>query len=72
MRRPFRRKLTPRQYGGTVSVTPQRDRIEPEERFTVSYHYPGGDLAWLSPAFASIADAAARTLADFLGAVIRR
>jgi hypothetical protein len=61
--------------GGLVSVTPVRDRSgEGGEAFSVSYHSPGGDIAWLSPQIASEdqADAAARCLADFTGSVVRR
>jgi hypothetical protein len=64
-----------RQFGGLVSVTPIRDRLgEGSEAYSVSYHSPGGDLAWLSPRLASEdqADAAARCLADFTGSVVRR
>jgi hypothetical protein len=47
---------------------------EGSEAYAVSYHSPGGDLAWLSPKIASEdqADAAARCLADFTGSVVRR
>jgi hypothetical protein len=64
-----------RQFGGMVSVTPVRDRLgEGSEAYSVSYHSPGGDLAWLSPRIASEdqADAAARCLADFTGSAVRR
>jgi hypothetical protein len=64
-----------RRQGGIVCVTPVRDRLgEGGEAYSVSYHSPGGDLAWLSPKIASedLAEAAARCLADFTGAVVRR
>jgi hypothetical protein len=64
-----------RQFGGLVSVTPIRDRLgEGSEAYSVSYHSPGGDLAWLSPRIASEdqADAAARCLADFTNSVMRK
>jgi hypothetical protein len=64
-----------RRFGGLVSVTPVRDRLgEGNEAYSVSYHSPSGDIAWLSPQIASEdqADAAARCLADFTGSVVRR
>jgi hypothetical protein len=64
-----------RRSGGLVSVTPIRDRLgEGSETYSVAYHSPGGDLAWLSPRLSSEdqADAAARCLADFTGSVVRR
>jgi hypothetical protein len=64
-----------RRAGGVVSVTPVRDRLgEGGEVYSVSYHSPCGDIAWLSPQIASEdqADAAARCLADFTGSVVRR
>jgi hypothetical protein len=64
-----------RRPGGLVSVTPIRDRSgEGSEAYSVSYHSPGGDLAWLSPRLASEdqADAAARCLASFTNSVMRR
>lgn len=64
-----------RRPGGLVSVTPVRDRSgEGGEAYSVSYHSPSGDLAWLSPRLASEdqADAAARCLADFTGSAVRR
>jgi hypothetical protein len=64
-----------RRCGGLVTITPIRDRLgEGSEAYSVSYHSPGGDLAWLSPRIASEdqADAAARCLADFTGSAVRR
>ena len=61
--------------GGLVTVTPVRDRLgEGGDTYAVSYHSPGGDLAWLSPRLESedLADAAARCLADFTGSAVRR
>jgi hypothetical protein len=66
---------TMRHCGGLVTVTPVRDRLgEGSEAYAVSYHSPGGDLAWLSPRLASEdqADAAARCLADFTGSAVRK
>ena len=64
-----------RQRGGLVTVTPIRDRSgEGESAFAISYHSPGGDLAWLSPRIASEdhADVAARCIADLTGSSVRR
>jgi hypothetical protein len=75
--RPYRPKIigSPGQIGGLVSVTPIRDRSgEGAEAFSVSYHSPRGDLAWLSPRLGSqdAAEAAALVLSSFTGAVVRR
>jgi hypothetical protein len=70
-----RNPISRRPYGGLVTVTPVRDRLgEGSEAYAVSYHSPGGDLAWLSPKIASEdqADAAARCLADFTGSAVRK
>lgn len=64
------RALQPRSFGGLVSVTPIRDRTgEGGDAYSVSYHSPSGDLAWLSPRIDSQdhAEAAARVLAEFVG-----
>jgi hypothetical protein len=64
-----------RHCGGLVTVTPVRDRLgEGSEAYSVSYHSPSGDLAWLSPPLASEdhADAAARCVADLTGSSVRR
>lgn len=64
-----------RQHGGIVSVTPVRDQSgEGESAFAISYHSPGGDLAWLSPRIASEdhADVAALCIADLTGSTVRR
>lgn len=60
--------------GGSVSVTPLRDRSgEQGEAFSVSWHSPGGDLRWLSPRIASqeSADVAATVLSEFVHGVKR-
>jgi hypothetical protein len=60
--------------GGSVSVTPCRDRSgEQDESYSVSWHSPGGDLRWLSPRIASeeTADVAAQILSSFTGATKR-
>jgi hypothetical protein len=64
-----------RRPGGLVSVTPIRDRSgEGSEAYSISYHSPAGDIAWLSPQIASEdqANAAARCLASFTNSVVRR
>ncbi|WP_152535437.1 hypothetical protein [Bradyrhizobium sp. Ai1a-2] len=61
--------------GGTVRVTPVRQRMADEDvAYTVTWHSSGGDLCWLSPRIPSqdAADAAAAVLADFTHAVLAR
>jgi hypothetical protein len=60
--------------GGSVSVTPVRDRTgEQGETYSISWHSPGGSLRWLSPRIPSheSADVAAQVLSEFTGAVKR-
>jgi hypothetical protein len=62
------------QLGGSVSVTPIRDRTgDRAETYSISWHSPGGDLRWLSPRIPSqeSADVAAQVLSEFTGAVKR-
>ena len=50
-----RNPVSMRHCGGLVTITPIRDRLgEGSEAYAVSYHSPGGDLAWLSPRLAHL------------------
>ena len=63
-----------RQLGGVVTVAPLRDPSGGEPLFAVSHISRGGDCAFRSRGLADEdqADAAARVLAEFTGAVVRR
>lgn len=63
-----------RRLGGVVTVATDRDRCECEARYHVSHVSRGGDVAFRSAPIhdPDHADAAARVLAEFTGAVLQR
>lgn len=63
-----------RHLGGIVTVQSTRSRTEAEEFLIVSHVSRGGDLAFRSAPIFDVdqADAAARVLADFTGAMVSR
>jgi hypothetical protein len=63
-----------RRLGGVVTVSPLRDPSGGEPSFAVSHISRGGDCAFASRAIVDEdqANAAARVLAEFTGAVVRR
>ena len=62
-----------RRLGGVVTVAPVRDPSGSEPSFAVSHISRGGDCAFRSRGLADEdqANAAARVLAEFTGAVVR-
>ena len=63
-----------RSLGGVVSIVAGRDRVTGEECFRVDHVSRGGDIAWTSRPVMDekCAVEAARVLAEFVGATIRR
>lgn len=63
-----------RNLGGVVTVQSTRSRTEAEEFLVVSHISRGGDVAFQSGPIHDLdqADAAARVLADFVGATVSR
>lgn len=63
-----------RGLGGVVTVQPTRSRTDAEEFLVVSHVSRGGDVAFRSGPIhdPDQADAAARVLADFVGATVSR
>jgi hypothetical protein len=62
-----------RHLGGVVTVHHSTDRVDGTPRYVVGHVSKGADYAWRSPPMAdeSQADAAARTLAAYVGAVVK-
>jgi hypothetical protein len=63
-----------RRLGGVVTVAPDRDRVSSEPIYGVSHVSAGGDVALHSLAICDEDRAieAAKVLAEFTGAVVRR
>jgi hypothetical protein len=63
-----------RRLGGTVTITPGRDRVEGSSYFTVRHISRGGDVAFESRAIVDEDQAAqaAAVLAEFTGSQVRR
>jgi hypothetical protein len=62
-----------RRLGGVVSVHVGRDRIESEAVYHIAHVSRGGDCYWRSGVICSEdhADAAARVLAEYVGAEVK-
>jgi hypothetical protein len=63
-----------RHLGGVVTVAPGRDRVSSEPSYRVSHASAGGDVAFQSLSICNEDRAieAAKVLAEFTGAVVRR